>query len=139
MNHLLIVEDDRALGEGVRLALQGPALEVKLCHCLADARVLLKEQSFDLIVLDINLPDGSGLTFLQQLRQGGGPPIILLTEMCIRDRCWSAWATRPSPKIPNCTSSPRKCNPMGEEPVERPALAAPGLSGVQWFAQTNND
>ena len=79
MNHLLIVEDDRALGEGVRLALQGPALEVKLCHCLADARVLLKEQSFDLIVLDINLPDGSGLTFLQQLRQGGGPPIILLT------------------------------------------------------------
>ena len=38
MNHLLIVEDDRALGEGVRLALQGPALEVKLCHCLGCIR-----------------------------------------------------------------------------------------------------
>lgn len=79
MEHLLIVEDDRALAEGVRLALQGQELEVRLCHCLADGRAMLARQSFGLIILDINLPDGSGLDFLRELRQKGGPPVILLT------------------------------------------------------------
>lgn len=79
MNHLLLVEDDRALGEGVRLALQGPMLDAKLCPCLAEARQQLAQQPFDLILLDVNLPDGSGLDFLQELRSQGGPPVILLT------------------------------------------------------------
>lgn len=79
MDHLLIVEDDRALGEGVRLALQSPALDALLCHSLAEARALLAERPFDLVLLDVNLPDGSGLDLLQELRRTGGPPVVLLT------------------------------------------------------------
>ena len=79
MNHLLIVEDDRALGEGVRLALQGPALDARLCHSLGEARARLSQQPFGLVLLDVNLPDGSGLDLLQELRRTGGPPVILLT------------------------------------------------------------
>ena len=79
MNRLLIVEDDRALGEGVRMALRGPELEAELCHTLADARALLDGGTFNLVLLDVNLPDGSGLDLLGELRRGGGPGVILLT------------------------------------------------------------
>ena len=61
MKDLLIVEDDPTLGEGIRLALQAPELRPQLCRSLADAGELLSRRSFDLLILDINLPDGNGL------------------------------------------------------------------------------
>ena len=76
---LLIVEDDRALGEGIRLALQAPELRLQLCHTLAEAGALAARQPFDLLILDINLPDGNGLDFLRALRQEHAVPVILLT------------------------------------------------------------
>ena len=79
MKDLLIVEDDRALGEGIRLALQSPELQLRLCHTLAEARALVARQPFDLLILDINLPDGNGLDFLRALRQEHAVPVILLT------------------------------------------------------------
>ena len=79
MKDLLIVEDDRALGEGIRLALQAPELRLQLCHTLAEAGALAARQSFDLLILDINLPDGNGLDFLRALRQEHAVPVILLT------------------------------------------------------------
>lgn len=79
MKHILIVEDDTALGEGVRLALQHPELEAVLCRTLAQARQALAARSFDLAVLDVNLPDGSGLELLRQIRLSSALPVILLT------------------------------------------------------------
>ena len=79
MKDLLIVEDDRALGEGIRLALQAPELQLRLCHTLTEAGALVARQPFDLLILDINLPDGNGLDFLRALRQEHAVPVILLT------------------------------------------------------------
>ena len=80
MKSVLIVEDDRALGDGLCLALKDPALEVTLCRTLAAARAALEPGAFDLLVLDVNLPDGNGLSFLRQLRGASNPvPVILLT------------------------------------------------------------
>ena len=79
MKDLLIVEDDRALGEDIRLALQAPELRLQLCHTLAEAGALAARQPFDLLILDINLPDGNGLDFLRALRQEHAVPVILLT------------------------------------------------------------
>ena len=79
MKDLLIVEDDRALGEGIRLALQAPGLRPHLCQTLAAAGALLAGQPFDLLILDVNLPDGNGLDFLQSLRRESALPVILLT------------------------------------------------------------
>ena len=79
MKHILIVEDDIALGEGVRLALQHPELEAVLCRTLAQARQALAARSFDLALLDVNLPDGSGLELLRQIRRSSPLPVILLT------------------------------------------------------------
>lgn len=79
MKEILIVEDDRPLGEGVRLALQSGELSPILCHSLQEARRLLADRVFDLAILDVNLPDGSGLNLLRELRRTGGVPVILLT------------------------------------------------------------
>ena len=80
MKSILIVEDDRALGDGLCLALKGPEAEPALCRTLSAARSALAAGDFDLLVLDVNLPDGNGLDFLRQLRAGGGGiPVILLT------------------------------------------------------------
>lgn len=78
MEKLLLVEDDLALGEGVRLALQTEGRPVTLCRTLAQARqTLAGEGPFALAILDVNLPDGSGLTFLEEVR--GRLPVLLLT------------------------------------------------------------
>lgn len=78
MERLLILEDDLALGEGVRLALQGDDRPVTLCRTLAQARQALEEAGpFDLLILDVNLPDGSGLSLLEEVK--GRVPVILLT------------------------------------------------------------
>ena len=77
MERLLLLEDDPALGEGVRLALQGETRPVTLCRTLAEGRKALSDGAFDLLILDVNLPDGSGLDLLRQVR--GQVPVILLT------------------------------------------------------------
>lgn len=78
MERLLLLEDDLALGEGVRLALQSPSRPVTLCRDLAQARqTLAGDGPFALAILDVNLPDGSGLSLLEELR--GRVPVILLT------------------------------------------------------------
>ena len=80
MKSILIAEDDRALGDGLCLALKDPALELTLCRTLSAARSALEAGSFDLLILDVNLPDGNGLDFLRRLRAGANSvPVILLT------------------------------------------------------------
>ena len=80
MKSVLIVEDDRALGDGLCLALKDPALELTLCRTLSAARSALGAVDFDLLVLDVNLPGGSGLSLLRELRAMSNPvPVILLT------------------------------------------------------------
>ena len=78
MVRLLILEDDLALGEGVRLSLQGDDRPVTLCRTLAQARQALEEAGpFALLILDVNLPDGSGLSLLEEVK--GRVPVIFLT------------------------------------------------------------
>lgn len=79
MNQILIVEDDRTLCAGVALALQSEGTQCTQTHSLAGARCALAEQTFSLLILDINLPDGSGLAFLRCLRQKDQTPVLLLT------------------------------------------------------------
>ena len=79
MQKILLVEDDITLGNGIRLALQNASLQITLCHTLAEARDILDRESFDLLILDINFPDGCGLDLLNEVRKVSTVPIILLT------------------------------------------------------------
>lgn len=79
MQKILLLEDDTTLGNGIRLALQSPSVQLTLCRTLAQAQDALGETGFDLLILDVNLPDGSGLKLLEQIRQSSNLPVILLT------------------------------------------------------------
>ena len=79
MQKILLIEDDITLGNGIRLALQNSSLQITLCHTLAEGRDVLDQENFDLLILDINLPDGSGLDLLNEVRNTSAIPIILLT------------------------------------------------------------
>ena len=80
MKHIFLLEDDETLGRGISMALTGPEASVTCRSTLAQAREALAEERFDLLILDINLPDGSGLDLLRQLRaEGDATPVLLLT------------------------------------------------------------
>lgn len=80
MKQLLIVEDDRDLNKGLCMALKDTKLQIVPCFDLKSAYEQLACQMTDLILLDINLPDGNGLELLHKIKTSNRPiPIILLT------------------------------------------------------------
>ena len=80
MSRILLLEDDEALGRGICMALETPNCTVTHCSTRLQAIKILQGVVFDLLILDINLPDGSGLELLRTLRQNGtSTPAILLT------------------------------------------------------------
>lgn len=79
MQNILVVEDDIALGKGIAMALGSEQMQVEQCHCLLAAKEYLAVRSVDLVILDINLPDGSGLNLLRDLRHIKNTAVILLT------------------------------------------------------------
>src|SRR5256885_10466779 len=77
---LLLVEDDLDLGNGVRLALQDQRFDVTWVRRIAEARPLLDQGACDLLVLDLGLPDGDGLSLLARVRRERKDlPILILT------------------------------------------------------------
>jgi len=77
---ILLIEDDAVLGEAVRDYVAGLGHAVDWVQTLEDARAVAGTVAYDLILLDLRLPDGSGLDLLRDLRNGGGgAPVIILT------------------------------------------------------------
>lgn len=80
MEQIFLLEDDAALSRGIAMALEKPERRITRAEGVAKAREILSRERFALWILDINLPDGSGLDLLRRLREGGdGTPAILLT------------------------------------------------------------
>ena len=77
--HLLITEDDMALAQGLQRALQEKNRQVLCCKNIQETRQHLHQNKTDLLILDVNLPDGSGFDLLQEIRRTSDLPVILLT------------------------------------------------------------
>src|SRR5664279_332360 len=77
---ILLVEDDAVLSEVIRRSLEDAGNVVDVASTVADAHYLWSIQSFDAVVLDLNLPDGSGLTALRAARaRGDRTAVVVLT------------------------------------------------------------
>jgi DNA-binding response OmpR family regulator len=79
MLSILFVEDDDTIAMGVEYSLKQDGFQVSLAHRLEEARELLKRQPFDLVLLDLGLPDGSGYELCKEIRAMGDTPIIILS------------------------------------------------------------
>ena len=74
----MVVEDDRALNEGIVFALRREGYLTNSAYSLQEAREKLGER-MHLVLLDINLPDGDGREFLGSVLAGQPAPVLLLT------------------------------------------------------------
>lgn len=73
-----MVEDDKNLNNGIKLALRNEYFCVQ-AFSIQSARSELSKQQTDLVLLDVNLPDGNSMDFLVEIRQTSRVPVIMLT------------------------------------------------------------
>lgn len=76
---ILIVEDDRGLNRGIALALKEETVEFLSALTLAQAQEIWKNNAVDMVLLDVNLPDGSGYELLKEIRRASQIPVLMLT------------------------------------------------------------
>lgn len=76
---ILIVEDDLLLNKGIAHSLIKEGYNVKSSYSYDEGMSLIKEEPFDLILLDINLKGKSGMTLCQEIRRTSQVPIIFIT------------------------------------------------------------
>lgn len=79
-SRILIIEDDRYLSHGLLELMGKNGYAAQGADCVASAQAALKDTPFDLLILDVTLPDGNGVEFCQELRASGNrTPILFLT------------------------------------------------------------
>lgn len=76
---ILLLEDDFSLAEGLTFALNKQGYEVDEKRTIAEAKTAWNNGVYDLLILDVSLPDGSGFDFCRSVRQSSEVPIIFLT------------------------------------------------------------
>jgi two-component system OmpR family response regulator len=79
---ILLIEDDAVLGAAVRDQIAGDGQSVDWVQRLDAAQDAMAVTSYDIVLLDLMLPDGRGITFLKALRtRGDVTPVIILTAL----------------------------------------------------------
>ena len=79
MQRILLVEDDETLVMGIEYSLKNEGYEVDSATTVASAKQFINQIEYDLIILDIGLPDGNGFDLCQYIRKDKITPIIFLT------------------------------------------------------------
>ena len=79
MHTIFILEDDRELRESIRQALEEATYRVFAASSVQEGKDIAEKNTFDLAVLDVNLPDGDGFDFCRWLRQKSGAPVLFLS------------------------------------------------------------
>ncbi|WP_125153270.1 response regulator transcription factor [Clostridium rectalis] len=68
MATILLVEDDEALNRGISFKLKKEGYSVIRAACLTESRKIIQSEKIDLVLLDVNLPDGNGFEFCKEIR-----------------------------------------------------------------------
>jgi len=79
MKSILLIEDDKILSRGISIALQQAKFCVHISDSIKTGLEFFHRHTPDLIILDLNLPDGDGLTLCREIRAACDAPIIMLT------------------------------------------------------------
>lgn len=79
MYNMLVVEDDKMLNQGISLNFQVDGFRVDSAFSLKEAREVIRKQNIDILLLDVNLPDGNGFEFCKEVRKNHSFVVIFLT------------------------------------------------------------
>lgn len=79
MQQILLVEDDKTIALGLSYSLEKEGYGVKGCHDAASALREIQGRRFDLVILDVSLPDGNGYDLCRAVKAGSDTPVIFLT------------------------------------------------------------
>ena len=79
MCKILLLEDDFSLITGLSFALEKAGYELDIAQTLHEADIFWQDGKYDLLILDVSLPDGSGFELCKKVRQICRVPIIFLT------------------------------------------------------------
>ena len=77
--NIFLLEDDEAIGIGLKYSLENEGYAITLTRSFAEAESIIEKQTFSLYILDINLPDGSGYDICRKVKEKGDFPVIFLT------------------------------------------------------------
>lgn len=78
-NRILLVEDDTSFIDGLEYTLVKNGFNVRVAQTVQEALLLFEKDSFDLLLLDLTLPDGTGFDICRSVRRHSEVPIIFLT------------------------------------------------------------
>ncbi|MDO4322649.1 MAG: response regulator transcription factor [Lachnospiraceae bacterium] len=81
MKRILLVEDDLSLINGLSFAVKKQGYLLDVTHTSSETDRLWEEGKYDLVILDVSLPDGSGFDICRSIRQTSKVPIMFLTAM----------------------------------------------------------
>lgn len=76
MSRIMLLEDDLSLVNGLSFAFQKQGYALEIARMVADAEKIWRKGTFEFLVLDVSLPDGSGFEFCQEVRKTSSVPII---------------------------------------------------------------
>lgn len=79
MKRIFYVEDDLSLINGLSFAIKKQGYEIDIARTSSEAENLWMNGKYDLVILDVSLPDGSGCDLCKKIRQNSKVPIIFLT------------------------------------------------------------
>lgn len=79
MNRLLLVEDDLSLIDGLEFSLKKNGFRIDIARTVQEAFLMIHDNQYKLLILDLTLPDGSGFEICKKVRQASEVPIIFLT------------------------------------------------------------
>lgn len=81
MSRLLLVEDDNSLGATLCERLQKEGHEVSWVQTLKEARIRFSSVDYELVILDVGLPDGSGFDLAREMKSHKDVPLVFMTAM----------------------------------------------------------
>lgn len=79
MKHIFFVEDDLSLISGLSFAIKKQGYEIEVARTSLEAETLWTNEKYDLVILDVSLPDGSGYDLCKKIRKNSKVPIMFLT------------------------------------------------------------
>lgn len=86
MVHILIVDDEKAISDLLRITLTNAGYKCTCAYTGSEAADLIERQSFDLILLDIMLPEIDGFELMEYIQEIGTPTVFLTAKISLKDK-----------------------------------------------------